>query len=347
MKVGRLRSAGELALEELPAPTAGPGEVVVELAACGVCGTDLEKLRGRYQATGRLGHEPVGVVREVGEGVPKDLQGRRVFVHHHVPCYRCEVCRRGAFTYCPEYGASNIDPGGFAERFRVPKRNLDAGAVLPLHDGVDWSTGALLEPAACALTALHQLGVPPRPSVFIVGLGPVGVLYARVARAIGARWIGGADLSSKRRSRARSRGFDQVMDPTEPDRLVDEVRRATGGVFVDLAVVATGAPAAIRLGYRLARRGGIVNLFGLPEPGSRLEVDLQELYLRGVRIQPTYATTEPDVIEVQRLASEGHLDLAEVVTDRLPLEAICEAFTLAADPERSLKVLVTGPAYGA
>lgn len=347
MKVGRLRGAGELALDDAPAPTAGPGEVVVELAACGICGTDLEKLRGRYQTSGKLGHEPVGVVCEVGADVPKDLRGRRVFVHHHVPCYRCEVCRRGAYTYCPEYGSSNIDPGGFAERFRVPKKNVEAGAVLPLHDDVDWSTGALLEPAACALTALHQLGVPPHPSLFIVGLGPVGVLYGRVARAIGARWVGGADLSRGRRGRAEARGFDLVVDPAEPEAVVEAVTKATDGNRVDLAVVATGAPSAIRLGYRLARRGGTVNLFGLPEPGSRLDVDLQELYLRGVRVQPTYATTEPDVIEVQRLASDGALDLADVVTDRRPLEDIRPAFALAADPERSLKVLVTGPAFGA
>jgi L-iditol 2-dehydrogenase len=345
MKVGRLAGPGQLAVDDLPAPHAGPGEIVVTLAACGVCGTDLEKLRGRYQTAGKIGHEPVGRVSEVGDGVSKISVGDRVFVHHHVPCYSCEVCARGDTTFCTEYGRTNIDPGGFSEQFRVPKENVERGAVLALDEGVDWDRGSLFEPAGCAVTALRRVGLAPGDRVFLTGLGPVGVLYGRVARAMGASWVGGAEISAARRERAARRGFDLVVDPADAAKALEAVRSATGGKLVDFGVAATGAPAAIQLAYRATRRGGTLNLFGLPEPNGRLDLDLQQLYLGGVRVVPTYATTEEDLATVQRLAQSGKLDLAEVVTHRRPVADLQGAFDLARDAETSLKVVVTGPAY--
>jgi L-iditol 2-dehydrogenase len=345
MKVGILDGTGRLALAERPEPTAGPGELVVELAACGVCGTDLEKLRGNYQTAGRLGHEPVGRVVARGAGVQNVADGDRVFVHHHVPCLTCAVCRHGDPTFCASYSRTNIDPGGFAERFRVPKENVERGAVHQLDRSVDWRTGTLLEPAACALTALRRVGLVRGDSVFIVGLGPVGLLYASLAKALGARWVGGAELSAHRREAAGRFGVDVVVDPRQKNAALDAVATATDRVGVDLAVAATGAPLALQLAAALARRGGTLNLFGLPEAGSRLDVDLQELYLRGVRVVPTYATTETDIAEVHARIVQRELDLTGLVSDALPLARIEDAFRAAGDTERALKVAVTGPAW--
>jgi L-iditol 2-dehydrogenase len=346
MRFGRLTGDGAVALAEEPAPSARAGEVVVELAACGVCGTDLEKLRGRYRSAGVLGHEPVGRVAEVGAGVADLAVGDRVFAHHHVPCYACEVCARGDLTFCPTYSRTNLDPGGFAERFRVPEENVRRGAVLRLDPGVDWGTGALLEPAGCARTAIRRVGLPKGASVFILGLGPVGLLYARLARAEGAAWVGGSEIAPIRRAAAERGGIDVSVDPREPGALASAVERATHGNGVDLAVVATGHPSVVRDATEIVRRGGTVNLFGLPEPGSRLDTDLQALYLRGVRIVPTYATTEPDIAEVHRLVTSRALALGDLVTHRVPLDRIDEAFRLAARPEESVKVVVTGPGFG-
>jgi L-iditol 2-dehydrogenase len=347
MKVGLLRPPGQIELAEVPKPTAGAGEIVVRLAACGVCGTDLEKLRGNYKSAGKIGHEPVGVVEALGVGVTGLKVGQRVFVHHHVPCYSCPVCQRGDFTFCPSYATSNIDPGGFAEYFRVPEENVRKGAVLPLGPSVSWDEGALLEPAGCALTALRRVGFHAGDSVFVVGLGPVGLLYARLAHALGAGWIGGAELSPLRREAAERGGADVSLDPRNADAVLERIQGATGGRGVDLAVVATGAPAAVALAAKLPRRGGTLNLFGLPEAGSRLDADLQEIYLRGVRVVPTYATTERDVADVHALLTSGRLAVRDIVTHRVPLERIGEAFELARRPNEALKVLVTGPALEA
>ncbi|MGA9839545.1 MAG: alcohol dehydrogenase catalytic domain-containing protein, partial [Thermoplasmata archaeon] len=225
MKYGRLASGGRVALEERAEPTAGPGEVVVALAACGVCGTDLEKLRGNYQSAGVLGHEPVGRVSALGSGVADLAIGDRVFVHHHVPCYACEVCARGDTTFCPTYSRTNIDPGGFSERFRVPAANVQRGAVLRLDAGVGWDVGALLEPAGCARTAIRRVGLPPGGSVFVLGLGPVGLLYARVLRALGAGWVGGSEISPLRRTTAERGGIDVTVDPREDGAVAATVER--------------------------------------------------------------------------------------------------------------------------
>jgi L-iditol 2-dehydrogenase len=346
MKFGRLSGPGSVEVAEAPTPTAGPGEVVVTLAACGVCGTDLEKVRGRYKSAGVLGHEPAGVVREIGAGVTGLAVGDRVFVHHHVPCYECAVCARGDLTFCPTYQRTNIDPGGFAEAFRVPAENVRRGAILTLGPSVSWDTGALLEPAGCALTAIRRVGLPAHASVFVLGLGPVGLLYARLVRALGASWVGGTEVSPLRRSAAERGGIDITVDPREDGAAAEAVRRGTEGRGVDLAVVATGHPAVVRQATELVRRGGTVNLFGLPEPESRLDADLQSLYLRGVRILPSYATTEPDIAEVHGLVKTGRLSFDDLVTHRLPLDRLAEAFAIASRPADAVKVVVTGPAAG-
>lgn len=344
MKVGLL-SDGRLLLADRPAPEPGAGELTVRLAACGICGTDLEKLRGNYKAAGVLGHEAVGVVDAIGAGLTGFAVGDRVFVHHHVPCYSCEVCRRGAYTFCPHYGETNLDPGGFAERFRTSAVHVQRGAVLKLARSLSWEEGALLEPAACALTALRAVGFSSGDRVAILGLGPVGLLYARLAHALGAGWIGGTELSWLRREAALRGGVEAVEDPRTEAKVLDMVHRATGGAGADLVVVATGAPAALSLAHRLVRRGGTVNLFGLPEPGAKLDVDLQPLYLAGTRIVPTYATTERDVADLHALLAGRRLPITDLVTHRLPLDRIAEAFALARRPEQALKVLVTGPAF--
>jgi len=342
MRYGRLADPGTVVLEERPEPSPGTGEITVTLAACGVCGTDLEKLRGNYQTAGVLGHEPVGRVARVGPGVTDLAVGDRVFVHHHVPCYSCEVCARGDYTFCPTYSKTNIDPGGFAEAFRVPRENVERHAVLKLDPKVDWDSGALLEPAGCALTAIHRVGLPPRATVLVLGLGPVGLLYARLVRALGASWVGGTEVSPLRRSAAERGGIDVTLDPRDTAAVRAAVDRATNGQGVDLAVVATGHPSVAKAATELVRRGGTVNLFGLPEAKSRLDADLQDLYLRGVRVIPSYATTEPDIAEVHRLVVSGNLSISDLVTHRIPLDRIAEAFQLAGRPDEAVKVTVTG-----
>ncbi|EQD28616.1 Alcohol dehydrogenase, zinc-binding domain protein, partial [mine drainage metagenome] len=182
-------------------------------------------------------------------------------------------------------------------------------------------------------------------TVFLVGLGPVGLLYGRLARALGARWVGGAEISARRRAAAEAGGVDATVDPRDPVEVRRRVDSATGGEGVDLAIVAASPAAAVRLALGQVRRGGTVNLFGVPEPESRLEEPLQSLYLRGIRIIPAYATTDPEIRAVQEMVVSGRVSLDGLVSDRFPLAEIAAAFGRAARPSESLRVVVTGPGY--
>jgi L-iditol 2-dehydrogenase len=344
MKVGVLGTSG-VELVDRPEPTIGPGELLVELAACGICGTDLEKVRGNYASAGILGHEPVGRIVSAGDGVEGLKVGDRVFVHHHVPCYQCEICRRGEFTYCPSYGKSNLDPGGFAERFRVSKEHVDRKAAFRLDDKISWDIGALLEPAGCAFTALRKVGLQSGDTVFLVGLGPVGLLLAALAKSMGARWVGGSDLSPMRRELATRFGVDATVDARDPGRVLELVHSLGAARGVDLAVAAVGSPRAMSLAAALPRRGGTLNLFGLPEKGSRLDADLQELYLRGITVRPTYATNEVDILEVHRRLTAAAVSFDGLVTHREPLARLREGFGLAGEADRAAKVVITGAAW--
>jgi L-iditol 2-dehydrogenase len=339
-----LLGPGRVELRDLPEPSAARHEIVVRMRACGICATDLEKVRGHYSATGKIGHEPVGVVHRVGEGVPSLREGMRVFVHHHVPCYGCEVCRIGAYTYCPQYQRTNIDPGGFSEFFLVPHENVSRGAVVSLPEHLADAEATLIEPLACCVEALRATPFAPGQSALVVGLGPVGLLYARLLRASGASRVYGADLSPFRREAGLRSGVDVVYDPRRPAETMESEGGldASGSFEVDLAVVATGSPTAVTEGYRHLRRGATLNLFGLPARGSRLEIDLQELYLRGIRVLPTYATTERGTGEALALLSSGRVRGRDLITHQFPLTEVTEAFDQASRTEDTLKVVVTG-----
>lgn len=322
-------------LTDVETPRLARGDLLVAMRDCGLCGSDVEKVKGHYLATGRIGHEPAGVIAEVGEGVKGFSVGDRVFVHHHVPCYTCEVCRSGSYNFCPTYQKTNIEPGGFAEYFRVPAENVDRGAVLRLPEHVSFEEGAMIEPLGCCIDASLALPFVAGERALVIGLGPIGLLYLRLLRAKGAGYLAGADLSNFRRETALRSGADHVFDP----------RSAEGdSEGFDVVIVATGSERAISDGIRRTRRGGSVNLFGLPERGSHLETDLQELYLRGIRLIPTYATTERATNQALRLIASGKLVVKDLVTHRFPLARIDEALEQAAQTEGTVKVMVTSNA---
>src|SRR3989454_5613718 len=144
------------------------------MRACGLGGSALEKIGGTYAAAPPvIGHEAVGVVREVGEEVEGIRKGARVFPHHHVSCGVCATCKGGSPTMCPHYRATNLEPGGFAESFRVPRWNVAHGGVLKLPPSVDFERASFIEPLACAIRAVDRVPARPR-SALILGAGPPG-----------------------------------------------------------------------------------------------------------------------------------------------------------------------------
>ena len=310
---------GKVVVEEVTRPEAGYGELVVEMKACGLCGTDVEKIRGEYTASMPvLGHEAVGVVASVGKGTTGFKEGDRVFPHHHISCGSCHYCRRGNETMCAEFRRSNLDPGGFAEFFRVPASNVSAGAVLHIPRGLDFELAALTEPIGCCIRGIDKTGANRKDSVLVAGAGPVGMMHALLLRGLGADVIV-SDVIEARLRFAEEARVGRVINAGKGD-VVRQAKEMTGGRGPDLAVVASGSPKAIVQALGAARKGGKVLLFGVPTKGSVLDYDISDAFNSELTIVTSYGTTEKETKRALRLLASGDVDFAPLITHRLPLE---------------------------
>ncbi|MEM0382099.1 MAG: alcohol dehydrogenase catalytic domain-containing protein [Nitrososphaerota archaeon] len=323
----------------LEAPQPGPGEVLVKMLACGLCGTDVEKLEGRYKGSKPIiGHEAAGVVERVGEGVEGLKEGEPIVPHHHVNCGACYYCLRDSPTMCPSYREYNFTPGGFSEYFIVPKWIVERGGIHKPPPGLTPIESCLTEPTACVLRAIKRITAKDPESYAVVGLGAVGLTFIQVLRWTGATRIIGIDINPARLAAAERYGAD-VLNPTEGD-VVEIVMGMTGWRGVDVAVVAAGPPQALSTAIKLTRRGGQVLLFAVPPHGSTLPHDISDLLVREVSIISSNAATDQEMREALDLISRKVIDVESLVTHRYMIEEFGEALkTFKAGT--GLKVVIT------
>lgn len=323
---------------EVPQPKAG--ELLIKTRAVGVCGTDIEKMKAESMTGLVLGHEVAGDVAELGEGVKNFEVGQRVAVHHHVPCYRCYYCRHGDYTMCDEFAKVNIDPCGFAEYFRVPEPIVSRGGVISLPRNLSYEEGALLEPTACCLRAIKRSGITPGDSALIIGCGPTGVTQVQLLKEMGCGRILASDILPQRLDWARRFGADQILNASSSD-FIAKVKRETDGRGADVTIVSTGSVTAIRQGLDTVRKGGTLVIFGAPPKGSAITYDPSLIFIREVKVMPSYSTSEIEINAALELVSMRRIDLASLVTDRFDLSKSAEAIRFAASNKEALKVMVT------
>lgn len=338
MRVARLYDFLDVRIEEQTVPPIGSGEVLVRARACGICSGDVVPWYIRKKAPLVFGHEPVGEVVTVGQGVTALRPGDRVFVHHHAPCFACRACARGAFVQCPTWKQSQLDPGGMAEYFRVPAVNLGDTLVLP--DAVSDADGALVEPLACVVKSLDRAGDVAGASVLIIGLGVMGLLHVILARHLGARQVLGADLVPGRSARALALGADAAIDAGSRD-LVTEARALTGGEGAEIVIVGPATVAALEQGLACAARGGTVVQFMGTEPGTTLALPTFDFYFRELRLIPSYSCGPVETRRALELIAARVVRADQVVTHRFPLEQAAEAYRVAALDKSAIKTLVT------
>ncbi len=331
MRASVMTGVRSLVIEERPVPTPGPNEVLIQVAAVGVCGSDVH-----YYRHGRigdfvvnepmiLGHELSGRIVAVGDGVEPSRVGQRVAVEPQHPCRRCKQCKAGRYNLCPEmkfYATPPID-GAFC---KYVISDDDFAHAIP--DSMSDDAAALLEPLSVAIATMRKAGIVPGSSILIAGAGPIGVICAQAARAFGASRIVVTDLVESRREKALTFGATEVLDPTVVD--------VTGIEPVDAFVDATGVPAAVMSGIKAVGPAGKVVLVGMggdeyPLPVSHI-ANL-EITLTGVF---RYTDTWPAAIH---LVQSGAVDLDGMVTGRYDLEHVADALDSDTDPA-SLKSIV-------
>jgi L-iditol 2-dehydrogenase len=337
MQVARLYDFGDIRVEEMARPEVGPDDMLVRASACGICSGDIMPWYIRRKAPLVLGHEPVGVVAETGAAVREFRPGDRVFAHHHAPCFQCAACRRGEYVQCATWRATNLKPGGMAEFFLVSAANQRDTLKLPASVGD--ADGVLVEPAACVVKSIRRSGLRPGETILIIGLGIMGMMHVKIARAHGAGKIIGADLFERRARRAQELGADAGIVVTA-DNLIEQVRDATKGAMADVVIVGPGSHKAIATGIAAAGKGATVVQFTATPPEEEMIVRPHDLYFNETRLVPSYSCGPEETREALALVERGVINAAELVTHRFPLAKITEAYATAQKPE-SLKVIVT------
>lgn len=320
------RDPNDLQVADLPLRPLAPGEVLVRVRVCGLCPGEIMDWYMARKAPLTPGHELVGEVVAVGEGVTAFQGGERVVVHHHAPCGSCRFCQRGDYVHCPTWRSTRLIPGGLSAYAIVPPPVVERD-LLPIPPHVPDDVAAFTEPLATVVKALRRAGLRAGDRVAVIGLGVMGLLHGMVALRWGAERVWGIDrLPSRREIGAR---FGMI--PLSPEE-------AVGAEGADVVVVGPGSIEAIELGWSLVAPGGTLLLFTPTPPEACWSVDVHTMYFREVRVIPSYSAGPPDMREALALLADG-LPVESLITHRLPLEEAPQGYR-AMRAYKALKVLV-------
>ncbi|MCH8021635.1 alcohol dehydrogenase catalytic domain-containing protein [candidate division KSB1 bacterium] len=338
MKAIKLHTLQDIRLEEIPIPEIGDDEALVRMKACGICGSDTMDWYVEKKAPFYPGHEPAGIIEEVGSEVSEFKVGDRVFVHHHAPCFDCKFCRKKQYSLCPTWKAAKIDPGGLAEYFRVPAVNL-RGDTLKLPDALSFEDGSLIEPTACVVKSFRKAGLKSGATILAIGLGVMGQMHILLGRHIGARQIIGADLVPYRLEKAQEFGADAVINVASED-LIEKVKSLTRGQMADLVIIGPPSIKAMAAGLSCVGKGGTA-LFFTPTPDNKfLQINPFHLYFNEINLIFSYSCGPNDTREALELIEQGVITAEKLVTHKYPLDKAKEAHDKTIEAGESLKTLV-------
>jgi len=348
------RGINDMRVETVPVPAIGPGELLVKVATCGVCGTDLKKIHtGSHSAPRIFGHEMSGTIVDIGEGVTRFGLGDRVVVHHHVPCGECYYCRKGTPAQCPLYKkvgvTAGFEPsgGGFAEYIRVMDWIAASRGVVQIPDDVPFEQAAFLEPLNTVLKGIKRLNLASDDTVLVIGQGPIGLMHAALASRTGARVLT-SDLYPERHAIAAKFGLKNPIH-AGTENVVERVMAMTEGRGADAVILAVGGNALIKTAIQAVRYGGKVLLFAQTQYGEATfdpgQVCMDEKTLLG-----SYSSSFDILDEVTSLVFDGYrngFDLTQLISHRFPLNQAVAAIEVASHPKGDSMKIMIEPVLGA
>lgn len=341
MKAAFVKESSKVVVNDVLEPKLGSGDVLVKMHACGICGSDLEKVYGKYsQPSNRLGHEPSGIIAEVGKNVSDFKKGDRVFVHHHVPCYSCHFCLHGNETMCKKYSETNLSPCGLAEQFIVPEWNVSHGGVLKIPESMSFDEAAMIEPLACCIRAWSKISFQKGDSAAIFGVGSTGMMHVMLSHAHELGKIFCIDVNDFRLDFAKKFAITEAIKSNDSE-LKNKVLSQTDNRGVDIAIVATGNLQALSSAINLVRKGGIVVLFGVPSSGVTLNLDISNVYSKEITLFTSYAASDADTKVALELIDSGKIDVKKLITHRYQISDAPKAFEHAHNGVDSMKIIIT------
>lgn len=338
MKVAMYYSQNDIRVEDMPIPKISQDEILVEMRACGICGSDLMDWYLKNRAPLVLGHEPSGIIAEKGEDVKGFDVGDKVFVHHHVACLKCHYCLHGDYTLCEQFHKTNIIPGGFAEYFKVPAPNLQID-TLKIPETMSFEEATFIEPVGCCLRALKKCSIQAGDSVAIIGVGAIGIIHVALSKIFGAEKTFVSDLIDYRLNVVKQFGADVAINPVKED-LAAVVKAETDGRGVDIAVITAPSLEAYKAGLSVCRKGGKLCVFAPIEPSKYLQISPKELFFSEIQIIPSYSTSHLETRTALKLIKSGRINVKKLITHRFRLVEAAKAFKTASESKESLKVIV-------
>ncbi len=351
MQAAVYRGVNDMRVEELPVPSIGPGEVLLQVEACGICGTDLKKIHtGSHSAPRVFGHETAGTIVAVGEGVESFAPGDRAMVFHHIPCGHCYYCRKKTFAQCPVYKrvgvTAGFEPsgGGFAGYVRVMDWIVARGLVR-IPDGIPFEQAAFIEPVNTCLKAVKNLALQPDETVLVIGQGPIGIILAALAARSGATVLT-SDLYEQRHAVAARYGLRHAIDARIED-VAARAHAATEGRGADAVLLAVAGDPLIPIAMNAARPGGRVLLFAQTQHGEA-PVDPAAICMDEKSLLGSYSASVDIQDEGARLVFDGYrngFDLTPLISHRFALADAVEAIEVASQPTSdSMKIFFTADA---
>ncbi len=304
MKAAVVKGNSTIEIKNIEKQSLGPGDILVQMRACGICGSDVEKVFGKYgQTSMRLGHEPAGIITQVGSEISDFNVGDRVFTHHHVACYSddCHECSHGNETMCKKYYESNLEPCGLADEYLVPEWNIKHGGVIKIPDS--------------------------------------GIMHAMLAKLYGFGKIFCLDLNEFRLDFAKK--FEVITINSGNINPLEQIKSETTNQGVDVAIVATSSLNALKDAISLVRKGGTIVMFGVPSKGANIELDMSEVYSKGLTIINSYAASDFDTKDAVDKISNKQINVSQLITHKYNLEECQQAFVHAKSGDNAMKIIIS------
>jgi L-iditol 2-dehydrogenase len=324
MKAAVLYGKEDLQIESVAVPSIGEGDVLVRVQAALTCGTDVKVFRRGYHARmivppALFGHELAGDIVSVGKGVRGFKVGQRVVAANSAPCQECFYCKRGFENLCEDLLFNN---GAYAEYIRIPARIVERNMYeIPAH--VSYQDAALVEPLACVMRGIDETGVRAGDTVAVFGLGPIGLMFVRLAKAYGARVIA-LGRRKTQLDRATGIGADEAVISGESAETIQRVRDLTCGRGADIAIEAVGSPDVWETAAKSLRRGGTVNFFGGCPNDSRIQLDTQLLHYSEITCKASFHHTPAHIQKALDFVSRGVITARDFVNRVEPLTNLLE-----------------------
>ncbi|HEX7257079.1 MAG TPA: zinc-binding dehydrogenase [Nitrososphaeraceae archaeon] len=339
MKALKLFSDKTYSLVDMEEPPIHDKEILIKLGACGICGSDIGNIfADSCKPSVNLGHEVTGTIVKVGAHFKKNkFEGKRIFVNHHAPCNNCHYCIHGNETMCEKF-VNNIFPCGISEKIILSEWIIKTKSFFELPDSMSFEEGSMIEPLACCIRGWKKVSFIENDSVLIFGLGPIGILYAMLAKNYGASQIYCVDINQNRLNFCKKMNLGICIDgnTSELNRLIYKTKKRQP----DLIIIATSDMTVLKKSIDIIRKGGTILIFGEPQKNIQVTVDMNKIYSKEIDIKTTYAATNKEIHEALQLIKIKKIDVNKIITHRYSITQSKDALENAHRRDEVIKAII-------